>query len=166
MAHLMRPSPISHRDTSFSTSPRPEYTESNTHKHGFVPESGPSAPRKRSYTRSTRGCWGCRESKVKCDETMPSCRRCSANHRSCRWPSADELAHPRKSRRAKNSAHSEPATNRPLHESPRMTPAVQLPHERRFPRPAEAYHTIKRPYDQDGDSLRGQLWEVVSSCAK
>ncbi|KAI0027707.1 hypothetical protein K488DRAFT_90541 [Vararia minispora EC-137] len=34
------------------------------------------ARRRPKYTRSRTGCWTCRQKKVKCDETKPSCTRC------------------------------------------------------------------------------------------
>ena len=46
------------------------------------------APRKRiKFTRSTKGCLGCRQHKVKCDETLPTCLRCVASQRACEYPS-------------------------------------------------------------------------------
>jgi hypothetical protein len=44
-------------------------------------------PRKRiKFSRSTNGCFGCRQQKVKCDETLPTCLRCIASQRECRFP--------------------------------------------------------------------------------
>ncbi|KAH8898296.1 hypothetical protein GQ53DRAFT_817576 [Thozetella sp. PMI_491] len=37
-------------------------------------------------TRSKNGCFTCRKRKLKCDETHPICKRCTADHFSCDWP--------------------------------------------------------------------------------
>ncbi|KAI0645695.1 fungal-specific transcription factor domain-containing protein [Trametes meyenii] len=45
------------------------------------------AQRKRpKYTRSKTGCLTCRGKKIKCDETKPTCLRCSHGQRDCTWP--------------------------------------------------------------------------------
>ncbi|EIW63305.1 uncharacterized protein TRAVEDRAFT_161504 [Trametes versicolor FP-101664 SS1] len=46
-----------------------------------------AAQRKRpKYTRSKTGCLTCRGKKIKCDETKPTCLRCSHGQRECTWP--------------------------------------------------------------------------------
>ncbi|KIK67187.1 hypothetical protein GYMLUDRAFT_856088 [Collybiopsis luxurians FD-317 M1] len=38
------------------------------------------------YTRSKTGCLTCRVKKIKCDETKPTCMRCTHGQRDCTWP--------------------------------------------------------------------------------
>ncbi|KAI0775723.1 fungal-specific transcription factor domain-containing protein [Trametes elegans] len=46
-----------------------------------------AAQRKRpKYTRSKTGCLTCRGKKIKCDETKPTCLRCTHGQRDCTWP--------------------------------------------------------------------------------
>ncbi|KAL5521058.1 hypothetical protein ACEPAG_8980 [Sanghuangporus baumii] len=49
--------------------------------------------RRPKYTRSKTGCLTCRRKKVKCDETKPTCQRCSNSQLSCTWP---EIPPPKK----------------------------------------------------------------------
>ncbi|PIL36188.1 transcription factor [Ganoderma sinense ZZ0214-1] len=60
------------------------------HMHVVAPSTmrqDPAAQRKRpKYTRSKTGCLTCRAKKIKCDETKPTCVRCSHGQRECTWP--------------------------------------------------------------------------------
>ncbi|CDO77328.1 hypothetical protein BN946_scf184775.g19 [Trametes cinnabarina] len=52
-----------------------------------IRQPDPAAQRKRpKYTRSKTGCLTCRGKKIKCDETKPTCLRCSHGQRECTWP--------------------------------------------------------------------------------
>ncbi|KAJ8077232.1 hypothetical protein PM082_001660 [Marasmius tenuissimus] len=55
--------------------------------HNTTMRQETSAQRKRpKYTRSKTGCMTCRVKKIKCDETKPSCMRCTHGQRDCTWP--------------------------------------------------------------------------------
>lgn len=55
-------------------------------------------PRKRvKFSRSTKGCLACRQHKVKCDETTPTCLRCVAGQRECEYPPVKDSNEKRKS---------------------------------------------------------------------
>ncbi|KAI0745764.1 fungal-specific transcription factor domain-containing protein [Earliella scabrosa] len=60
------------------------------HMHVVAPNTmrqDPATQRKRpKYTRSKTGCLTCRAKKIKCDETKPTCVRCSHGQRECTWP--------------------------------------------------------------------------------
>ncbi|RDX55109.1 hypothetical protein OH76DRAFT_1339762 [Lentinus brumalis] len=60
------------------------------HMHVVAPSTmrqDPASQRKRpKYTRSKTGCLTCRAKKIKCDETKPTCVRCSHGQRECTWP--------------------------------------------------------------------------------
>nr|AYF60168.1 Large fruitingbody cap 1 [Flammulina velutipes] len=60
--------------------------------HSQLSDSPPRqdlAQRKRpKYTRSKTGCLTCRMKKIKCDETKPTCARCTHGQRECTWPDA------------------------------------------------------------------------------
>ncbi|KAI0780049.1 fungal-specific transcription factor domain-containing protein [Fomes fomentarius] len=60
------------------------------HMHVVAPNAmrqDPATQRKRpKYTRSKTGCLTCRAKKIKCDETKPTCVRCSHGQRECTWP--------------------------------------------------------------------------------
>ncbi|KAH9931091.1 fungal-specific transcription factor domain-containing protein [Epithele typhae] len=60
------------------------------HMHVVAPSAvrqDTAAQRKRpKYTRSKTGCLTCRGKKIKCDETKPTCVRCSHGQRECTWP--------------------------------------------------------------------------------
>lgn len=58
------------------------------HVHAASPDPHPElAQRKRpKYTRSKTGCMTCRVKKIKCDETKPTCMRCTHGQRDCTWP--------------------------------------------------------------------------------
>ncbi|KAJ7282992.1 hypothetical protein C8J57DRAFT_1297216 [Mycena rebaudengoi] len=57
------------------------------HVHEVSPQIRPETTRKRpKYTRSKTGCLTCRVKKIKCDETKPSCMRCTHGQRDCTWP--------------------------------------------------------------------------------
>lgn len=109
-----RPSSLSQSSTSPMNIPQSGPSASSLEKspeqrnaQSSSSNSKPGAQRQRTrHTRSTRGCFTCRASKVKCDENMPTCLRCMMSSRQCRWPTADQLAHPRKNRREKRVPNS------------------------------------------------------------
>ncbi|KAJ8509073.1 hypothetical protein ONZ45_g8723 [Pleurotus djamor] len=51
-----------------------------------VPRQEPTQRKRPKYTRSKTGCLTCRVKKIKCDETKPSCMRCTHGQRDCTWP--------------------------------------------------------------------------------
>ncbi|KAF9263352.1 hypothetical protein L218DRAFT_959376 [Marasmius fiardii PR-910] len=68
-----------------------------------------SAQRKRpKYTRSKTGCMTCRVKKIKCDETKPSCMRCTHGQRDCTWP--EGVPAKRKTASRKDSVEGRPST--------------------------------------------------------
>ncbi|KZT26714.1 hypothetical protein NEOLEDRAFT_1062539 [Neolentinus lepideus HHB14362 ss-1] len=50
------------------------------------PTNVPPQRKRPKYTRSKTGCLTCRAKKIKCDETKPSCLRCTHGQRECTWP--------------------------------------------------------------------------------
>ncbi|KAL0956371.1 hypothetical protein HGRIS_002518 [Hohenbuehelia grisea] len=72
------------------------------------PRQQESTQRKRpKYTRSKTGCLTCRVKKIKCDETKPSCMRCTHGQRDCTWP---EGVPPRKKPAPRKDASERPST--------------------------------------------------------
>ncbi|KDQ53454.1 hypothetical protein JAAARDRAFT_136956 [Jaapia argillacea MUCL 33604] len=70
--------------TYFSPPPPP----SHLHVGSSPPRPNNAAPQRKrpKYTRSKTGCLTCRAKKIKCDETKPSCMRCTHGQRECTWP--------------------------------------------------------------------------------
>ncbi|KAF9454015.1 hypothetical protein P691DRAFT_693683 [Macrolepiota fuliginosa MF-IS2] len=67
--------------------PAPHVGHNHVHHVVPAPPRPDVAPRKRpKYTRSKTGCMTCRVKKIKCDETKPSCMRCTHGQRDCTWP--------------------------------------------------------------------------------
>ncbi|KZT43627.1 hypothetical protein SISSUDRAFT_611897 [Sistotremastrum suecicum HHB10207 ss-3] len=60
------------------------------------------------YTRSKTGCLTCRQKKVKCDETKPSCTRCTQGQRDCTWP--ENVPPRRKPSRPQDTPEERPST--------------------------------------------------------
>ncbi|KAM3416398.1 hypothetical protein BST61_g7995 [Cercospora zeina] len=60
--------------------------QGNNHAHKTRPPR-PFVPRK-AHSKSRGGCQACKKRKIKCDETLPSCSRCSTLECRCIYPSS------------------------------------------------------------------------------
>src|ERR1700760_27139 len=74
------------------------------------PANSPQEASGRHAKRSGSGCWTCKQSKVRCDEQLPVCKRCVRLQRHC-----DYVPRPRKpySRRARLEVHDKAVLERP-----------------------------------------------------
>lgn len=79
-------------------------SQDHYHDHGRASSSG--RPDRHRFTRSAHGCLTCRRAKVKCDEHEPACLRCTHLRRACVWPSAEQIAHPRRPKRRSKTSDS------------------------------------------------------------
>ncbi|KAJ3748973.1 hypothetical protein DFH05DRAFT_1475023 [Lentinula detonsa] len=84
---MMSYSPATH----YLPPPPPNYYPSPQlpQPHVAAPQSRQETTQQRKrpkYTRSKTGCLTCRVKKIKCDETKPSCMRCTHGQRDCTWP--------------------------------------------------------------------------------
>jgi hypothetical protein len=114
-------------------------------------------PRKRvKYSRSTNGCFGCRQQKVKCDETTPTCLRCIASQRECRFPETNKI--PSRSPAPSTEGQSQTASQQPVNsttesDSPTLNQASDV----------DAPGSDEPPFMLDLDSLLGPVLPHESS---
>jgi hypothetical protein len=148
------------------------YTAAPIHSHMHVPQttqqrSEPIQRKRPKYTRSKTGCLTCRVKKIKCDETKPTCMRCTHGQRDCTWPenvparkkslSKKEDDRPSTADSSSVSDESTPPTR--SHSPPRRTIDLSLP-----PLASRSVATtdyLPRPSYADSDLNRG--YSVIHS---
>ncbi|KIM91874.1 hypothetical protein PILCRDRAFT_51 [Piloderma croceum F 1598] len=70
----------------------PSHIPNNAHILPPMPREDNAQRKRPKYTRSKTGCLTCRAKKIKCDESKPTCIRCTHGQRDCTWPETVPVA--------------------------------------------------------------------------